>query len=254
MQFQLLLQSIIVPLLISGLAYRILHRPYTILGITAGWLVSYFWVQGKLPLPPEQGEDSLWIFTGFAIVLVWFFSRKIQQGSLLLAFAICLLFISWPVLEYEINISFILEMLAFLIAAGVVVYAKYQNNRPAFMCAGGFTLLALITALSGSLLIGQLSASVAAAIGFFAIMEIRSGLRSQQMQDKFFRVYMLLYLLILYLARIFAEVDLYVVAILLAAGLSGLFARRNSALIISLVLYAAAVALMLYQDAGSSYY
>ncbi len=254
MQIQLLLQTIIVPFLISAAAFKILNRNYSVLGILAAWLVSYFWILERIPLVPEVAEDLLWLYISFAILAGYFLQQKLFKYGLLSAYIVCIIFISWPVLRYEIDIQFIAEMLVFVVAAYIVISVKGNNNRPAFTAAMGFSVVAVITALSGSLLIGQLAGSVAAAIGFFALLEIKSGLKDKQMQDKYFTGFTLLYFLILYIARVFAEVDLYVVAALLAAGLLSLFARKNLFLILSICMYAVAVIIMLSQGSASSYY
>ncbi|VAW60888.1 hypothetical protein MNBD_GAMMA11-2800 [hydrothermal vent metagenome] len=254
MQIQILLQTLVVPFFISVIAFRYLDERHALAGMVVAWLVSYFWILGKVPFVPQTAEELLWIFMGVAVLSRYFLQKNTFQYSLMGMFLAAIAAISWPVLSYEITVQFVLEMLLFVAAGSVVVVFKCRSDRPALLVVMGFTVLSLISALSGSLLIGQLAGSVSGVSAIYVLPEIRRYFRQKQMQDKTFSVLMLLYLLILYIARVFAEVELYVVIALMTAGLFGLFARKNTLLILTALMYIVSVAIMYSLGSDSSYY
>ncbi|HEB57094.1 MAG TPA: hypothetical protein ENI98_12490 [Gammaproteobacteria bacterium] len=120
MQIELLLQTIILPLLLSLAVYKIAHQHNTTwltTGLFFAWLPAYLWI--LLPnWPPTEAVDWLWL-AGVAFLSIQLIPKStikisyLKTGQLAI-FTLALLLISLPLLQYAPTSELIIELLLVL--------------------------------------------------------------------------------------------------------------------------------------------
>ncbi len=150
------------------------------LGLLLAYIPSYLWIAGIPSLPPAQAVG--WVgfigISSFAVISV-INIHKAGPGKKLIvlfsAFSVSIILLSWPILRYSFNTLLAVELAIFLIiwvGTGLLVLQPTGNKSiPLSMTGAGF---ALVAALGGSMLIGQLTGALAAALGGFALHELIS--------------------------------------------------------------------------------
>ncbi|VAX13783.1 hypothetical protein MNBD_GAMMA24-1545 [hydrothermal vent metagenome] len=258
MQIELLLQTIILPLLLSLAVYKIAHQHTTWLttGLFFAWLPAYLWI--LLPnWPPTEAVDWLWL-AGVAFLSIQLIPNNtikipyLKTGQLAI-FTLALLLISLPLLQYALTSDLIIELLLVLLAASILVIIPSSSPAPAFILSMNATALAVCTALSGTLLVAQLAGALAAAPGIFAINELIKRLASSRLQASALLPLALLYLLLLTITRLYADLPTGPALLLLLAPLS-LRLKNRSVIGLSLLTVVIATAWLLMLQDSNSYY
>ena len=259
MQIQLLLQTIILPLLLSFAVYKTVpqNTRYQAAGLFFAWLPACLWILNLPALPPAEAVDWLWL-AGLAFVATQLlpvhvinahFFKTVQLGIFMFA----LLLISWPVLQYELSPALIAELLFLLLAAAVLIMFNRAIPAPALIISMSATALALCTALAGSLLVAQLAGALAAAPGIFALAELKHRLTSSRLQISALLPLALLYLLLLAIARLYAGMPIGPALLLLLAPLALRLKNPAATGMTFLVIVAAAIWIFILQDSNSYY-
>jgi hypothetical protein len=254
MQIQILMQTLLLPFFVSAVGYKLLPARFVISGILLAWLASYSWMQGQFPLVPEGPVEQLWIFISLAVIGGFFIEKKSYVIFLIALYCAGLLLFSWPILAYEIKLAFVLELAGFVIAGVALVYFKTDNTRPALTSVLNFTCLGFVVAITGSLLIGQISISLAAAMGIYGIFELKNKLKIAEIKHDSLRMFGLMFLLLLFIARVYAEIDLYVTMLLVVASMVGFYSSKYATFILAAVIYLAAIVFIFINASASSYY
>ena len=254
MQIQLLLQTIILPLLLSFAVYKTVpqNTRWQAAGLFFAWLPACFWILNIPALPPAEAVDWLWL-AGLVFVAIQYLPAHYRKASQLAVFILSLLIISWPVLQYELSPGLIAELLLMLLVAAMLVTRGTSSSSPALIISMSATALALCTALAGSLLIAQLAGALAAAAGVFAIAELGKRLTSSHLQTSTLLPLALLYLLLLAITRLYAEMPTGPALLLLVAPLSLRLKNRAAPGLTLLAIMAAAGWLLLLQESNSYY-
>ncbi len=258
MQIQLLLQTIILPLLLSFVVYKTTRQntAWLTAGLFFAWLSACFWILQLPAWPPAEAVDWLWL-AGLAFVTIQLIPDDVNahyvKAGQLGAFILALLLISLPLLQYALTAELIVELLLILLAAGILVITPPSSPAPAFVISMSATALAICAALSGTLLVAQLSGALAAAVGMFAIAELTKRLASSHLQTSALLPLALLYLLLLTIVRLYADLPTGSALLLLFAPLS---LRLKNHTAIGLTLLAALIAtawLLMLQDSNNYY-
>ncbi len=257
MQMQLLLQTIILPLLLSFAVYKTARQNTIWLtsGLFFAWLPAYLWILQLPAWPPSEAVDWLWL-AGLAFVAIQLIPEgliKIHyvKAGQLGVFSFALLLISLPLLQYAFSAELVTELLLVLLVAGILVSASSSSPAPAFVISTNTTALAVCTALSGTLLVAQLAAALAAAAGIFALAELIKRLTSSRLQTSALLPLALLYLLLLTIGRLYADLPTGPALLLLLAPLS-LRLKNRSAIGLNLLTIVIATAwLFMLQDSNS---
>ena len=111
-----------------------------------------------------------------------------------------------------------------------------------------------MTALDGSLLVGQLAIALASVTGAFALIELYKRLSTSAVGLAQLVPLVQVYLALLLIARVYAEIPLASSTLLLAAPLLGLLPRSRFAVLGSVASVAGALAWVLLTADSSSYY
>jgi len=255
---QLILPSVILPLLLSILLWRFSLSNSTASGILPLiWLPSYFWLNGWLPLIPAEAVHWLWwLVIGSMVINLMFKSRffllTVFQTALL---SIILITVAWPVLQYKIDLILIIEMLAVIFTAYTALGRTVKNNAliPVLSLTICFAGMGLVVTLGGSLLIGQLAGAMASILVVFACWEVMS---KQQTSINALRLVPVvqLYLLTLVIARVFVEIPLTTFILLLIALLASLISTIRYAYILTVTSVVTAICQLLLGADVNSYY
>ena len=261
MTIQLVIQTLVLPLLLSLAVFRFRATPrWQAGGLLLAWLPACFWIQQLPGFPPEEAVDWLWL-AGSAFVATVFLPTRWRGLAGLLAFLAALLLIGLPVLQYEFSAALGLEFGLALLAAAVLIFADDAPPAPATLLGANATALALASALAGSLLIAQLAGALAASIGLFALDELRQRLRGSRLQGIALLPPALLCLLLLAIARLYAGLPAGPALLLLLALMALRWKWRaavdlplNPSLALSLLLSGSAVVwTFLLQDGSATY-
>lgn len=176
--YQFLLPGLVLPLVLSLILATLMlrYRWSGAWGLAAIWLIAYFWIRGLPVLPPREAVDWLWII-GIITLVVGSLPIRLQRQwlSLVGLLTLSLGVIAWPVLRQ--NLFALLSMeLAILIIAGAIIIRRLVVGTNITFSALPLAIIsssyAIIAALSSSLLVGQLSSALAAALGGFALYEL----------------------------------------------------------------------------------
>ncbi len=254
MQIQLLLQTLILPLLLSFAVYKIAqpNTPRQAIGLFAAWLPACFWILNLPALPPAEAVDWLWL-AGLAFVGIVFMPAMYRKAGWLFVFSVALLLISQPLLQYVFSPAIAIELLFVVLVAAALVILNSSSPSPAIILSMSATALAVCTALAGSLLIAQLAGALAAAAGIFAIAELGQRLLSSRLSVLMLLPQALLYLLLLAIARFYVELPMGPALLLLLAPLSMRLNHRAAPAVCLLMLIAATLWIYMLQDSNSYY-
>ncbi|HED34848.1 MAG TPA: hypothetical protein ENJ08_11685 [Gammaproteobacteria bacterium] len=259
MQIQLLLQTIILPLLLSFAVYK--TAPKNTAWLTAGlffaWLPASFWILQLPAWPPSEAVDWLWL-AGLAFIAVQSIPNNLIKTYYIKAgqlgtFTLALLLISLPLLQYAPTIELFIELLLMLLAAGILVIAPQSSPAPAFVISTSSAALAVCAALSGTLLVAQLTGALAAAAGIFAIDELAKRLASSRLQTSALLPLALLYLLLLTIVRLYADLPTGPALLLLVAPLSLRLKKQTTIGLTLLAVLVATAWLLMLQDSNNYY-
>jgi len=256
---QLVLPSFLLPLLLSAVLFALSRRyPALRWGLALIWLPSYFWLVGWPKPMPEEANDWLWLLVIFSIGLnIGFMKRErisawVQTGLL----GLMLIVLAWPVLRYQLGLGVTAELTAVLFAGAALFFGTATNRAvtPALTLAMSGGGLALVTALGGSVLIGQLAGALASILMVFAMFELYHWFTKQSVTLIALTPVIQLYLALLLIARVYAEIPLVSAALLLAAPLIGLLLRGRFSTIGAVVSVAASLVWLFFTTDSSSYY
>ncbi len=259
MHIQLLLQTIILPLLLSFAVYKIARQDTRRLttGLFFAWLAACFWILQLPNWPPTEAVDWLWLaglaFLAIQLIPYTVIKTHYIKASQLASFSLALLLISLPLLQYALSAELIAELLLILLVASILVIMPSSSPAPAFIISMNATALAICVALSGSLLIAQLAGALAAAPGIFAISELTKRLASSHLKTSALLPLALLYLLLFTIAHLYADLPTGPALLLLIAPLSLRLKNRSSIGLSLLTLVFSLTWLLMLQDSNSYY-
>lgn len=256
---QMIVPGVLIPLLLSGMLWWMSCHYTTVLwGLPLTWLPSYLWIVGWPPFIPAQATDWLWPLLVASIIINFILQSRLilliaAQTTLL---ALVLIAIAWPVMQYQFDMLLVLEIILFVATAFIIVSIaiKKQPAAPALSLAISSGGMGLVIALGGSLLIGQLAGAMASTLGAFALIEVIR--RCQQPSVNFINIIppLQLYLTLLVIARIFAELPLGPTLLLLCTPLIGLLPAKRFAPVLSIITVISAMSWLLLTADSSSYY
>ena len=260
MQIQLALSTVVIPLALSFIVQKlgVSNKIFIAPGIFIAWLVSYLWIAGIPSVPPKEAiQWTVWLAAAF--VLINFVINKSEVALVFIQFLLSLLgivFVAWPVLSHSADALFYAELIFFVVISGLVAY-RLSNTKPvtpALSLAISNGGVAIVAGLGGSLLMGQLAAVLASAIGAFALYEIYKKLTETQLNKSAILLLVLLSLLLLLTARIYAELSLISVVFLALSLLLGMVIKSRYASVFSLIGVISSIAYLLLTSDQSSYY
>lgn len=256
---QLILPSFLLPLLLSAVLFGLSRRyPSLRWGLVLIWLPSCFWLVGWPKPIPEEANDWLWLLAIFSMGLTVSFRKRERLSALMQTglLGLVLIVLAWPVLRYQLGLDIAVELTAVLFAGAIIFFGTAANRAatPALTLSISSGGLALVTALGGSLLIGQLVGALASVLIVFAVFELYRWLTAQSISLIALTPVIQLYLALLVIARVYAEIPLLSAALLLAAPMMGLLLRGRFTIIGTGVCVAAALAWLLFTADSSSYY
>jgi hypothetical protein len=245
---QLILPTLILPLGLS-VALLALSRKYPRLrwALPLIWLPAFFWLTGLPDGLPQEAIDWLWPILLLSLLLQFGLQRQkpligpAQTGLLLIALVV----LSWPLLRHHVGIDLLLELLAVLLVGGIGLLSSHAGAAPALSLAISSGALALVTALGGSLLVGQLSGALASTLGAFALYELAKRLLAPAVTRVQILPLLQIHFALLVIARLYAGIPLPSAALLLIAPVIGLIWRSRFAPAGSAVAALAAVAWLL---------
>ena len=256
---QMILPSVVLPLLLSALLWWV-SRFYsvTLWLLPLIWLPSLVWLTGWPPfLPSEANEWLLWLVI---IATLINFTLKSKPWALVIThifLLVCaLIAIAWPVIKYQFDMMMVIEMIVVTIVA-LVLYRFSVIDRattPSLSMAISSGGMGIVIALGGSLLVGQLASSLASVLAVFALVEVIRKQQQPSLSVLNLIPVMQIYLAILVIARIFAEIPLGPSALLLVAPLAGLIPATRYASAFSAVSVVTAISWLLLTADSSSYY
>jgi len=256
---QLIVPSFLLPLLLSAVLFGLSRRyPSLRWGLVLIWLPSCFWLVGWPKPVPEEANDWLWILAILSMGLTVGFMKRERTSALVQTglLGLVLIVLAWPVLRYQLSLDVAVELTAVLFAGAVIFFGTVANRAatPALTLSISSGGLALVTALGGSLLIGQLVGALASVLIVFAVFELYRWLTAQSISLIALTPVIQLYLALLVIARVYAEIPLLSAGLLLAAPMMGLLLRGRFTIIGTGVYVSAALAWLLFTADSSSYY
>jgi hypothetical protein len=261
-QLELLLSGLILPLGLSLLWFAVSRRfAWWAWSLPLAWLPPYAWIiGGALPWFPQEASHWLWLLVlaslALSLATVWVNRSAglwIAQAVLL---AVAVVVLAWPVLKYEWSVGLGLELLLLVVVGSGLLFSASlaRAATPALSLALSGGALALVTALGGSVLVGQLAGAMAAVLGVFALFGLWRGAQGDELSMPQLLPMLLLYLALLLIARLYAGIPLPSAVLLLLAPLPGwLFAGRLPALASAALGGTALVWLLITADASSYY-
>ncbi len=261
--YQFLLPGLVLPLVLSLiLATLMLRRHWSgAWGFAAIWLISYFWVRGVPVLPPREAVDWLWIIGSIMLVVGMLPITSHRQWLWLSAVLVLSLgVIVWPVLRQNIFVLLALELVV-LVVIGVVMIRRLITGTNATFSALPLAIIsasyAVIAALSSSLLVGQLSSALAAALGGFALYELTAKAKVTVLPVQAAVLASVWLLCLMLIGRVYANLSLIPMTLLLMAlilsRVSPLHRWWQVVLFTGIPSLAALLWLALTQDASSYY-
>ncbi len=259
MQLELALSTLVIPLLLSFLIFKIgkNSRKFEAISVFIVWLISYLWIAGVPSIPPKEAIEWVVyigvIFAGLSTLLKSSIHQVIIHGLLLV---IGIVLVAWPVLSHSPELRLFAELLFFaIIGLGISFGLKTsQPNSPALTLGISNGGLAIVAGLGGSLLIGQLAGALASALGIFALYEIFSRLKDAQIKQSTLLLAALLSLLMLVVARVYADIPLIPTVLIALSLMLGLTSKWRYATGLSLILIITSITWLLLTTDNSSYY
>jgi len=256
---QMILPSVVLPLLLSALLWWV-SRYYSVALWTLPliWLPSLIWLIGWPSLVPAEANEWLMLLVIIATLINFMYKSKprVLFASQTFLLLLAVIAIAWPVMKYQFDMTLAIELLVVIIVAVVLYRFSVVNlaTTPTLSMAISSGGMGIVVALGGSILVGQLAGSLASVLAVFAIAEvIRKRQQSSLGTLKLIPV-MQIYLAILVIARIFAEIPAGPSALLLVAPLVGLIPATRYASAFSAVSVTAAISWLLLTADSSSYY
>lgn len=255
---QMLLPSAVLPFLLSALLWWSTRRkPAMLWSLALIWLPSYVWLLGWPPLFPAEANQWLWLLVLAAVTINLMFKSRL---ALMVAFqtallALILAAVAWPVLQYQLDMLLMVELVT-VMGVGFLLSNAAIRGRTAMpvlslaISSGG---MGIISALGGSLLMGQLAGALASVLLVFAVAELFGKLQSSFSPVNLVPVTQL-YLVILVIARVFAEIPLGPSLLLLVSPVAILIPANRYAPLFSAVSVLAAMGWLLLTADSSGYY
>jgi len=259
MQLGLVLSTLIIPLALSFLVQRLAQKKQsiTILGFFITWLISYLWIAGIPSFFPKEAIE--WsVYLGATFIIASFIITSLKQQALLFSalYILGVTLIVWPVITHSPELQLFAELIFFTLIGIIVAFRMEDTSTasPALSIGISNGGLAIVAGLGGSLLIGQLAGALASALGAFAIYELFKKLEHTQLNYNTRLLSTLLSLLLLVVARIYAELPLVSITLLALALALGLTTKWRYASGLSLVMVTASITYLLLTTDESSYY
>jgi len=250
----MLLQTLIMPFIIGAIGARFYKKSSALFIILIAWVIAFFWINGQVLLYPKTPVEQLWVFLSVAVLITYFVKDKFYKTAMSLLYIVGLLIASWPVVQYELTFVFTLESGLFLAAGLFVIFVKSKNNRAAFTLSMACVLLGGVSALTSSLLMGQVIISLAAASGIYALLEIKHKFKVRQVPEKYLTVFSLMFFMLLYVVRVYVELNIEVTLSIMLAYIVSVFSFKNQSLVIAIIIYLLSLVIIVMDDSGSSYY
>lgn len=260
---QLILPSLLLPLALSALLFtlsQVANKRLTILlwGLPLIWLPSCFWLTG-LPdqLPPQEAKDWLWIILliSFLFNISLTTRKRVSTYLQIVLLAIYTVVLAWPVLGINTTFQVFSELIILILVGSTILkYADSgKTSTPALILSISSGGMGLVVALGGSLLVGQLSGALASTLGIFALYELYKRLNKSAIQNEQLKPLILIYFVLLIIARIYAEIPLTSAFLLLVSPAAIAMRGRYSAFI-SVISVGLSLAWVLMTADASSYY
>jgi len=254
----IVIQSIALPFGLSGLLLWLgpYRDGYKVIGNAAIWLIAYAWIIGLPNVPPEEALDWLWLLLAASYMAGCIAQHRAQWLSRTLIFLTALIVIAWPVLRYQLSGTLVGELVVIVVTGGVLFnrLPRIQPATPALALVINTAGLAIASTLSGSLLVGQLAIALAALTGGYAIVEMFNRLHTTRFSTQQMLVLLPVYLGLLTIARLYAELPLTSAALLLVSPVIGVLIRWRHTWAISLSISASAAGLVLLNSDNTAYY
>ncbi|GEM_PF-2390414 len=254
----IVIQSIALPFGLSSLLsgsglHKNVHR---VIGSVLIWLAAYAWIIQWPAFPPGEAVDGLWLLLVASVAAGYTTHRRVRWLFRTAVFLTAIIAIAWPVLRYQPSIALAAELVTIIVTGSVLFsYAeRIPPPAPALTLVIQATGLAIASALSSSLLVGQLSAALAAVTGASVIPEIRDRLHKTPFDVQQRLAFLALYLGLLAIARLYAELPPATTALLLASAIFSTLAPWRHSWAISLLLNAGAIGLVILNSDNNAYY
>ncbi|VAW81427.1 hypothetical protein MNBD_GAMMA14-1907 [hydrothermal vent metagenome] len=254
----IIIQSVALPFSLSILLLWLVQGKdiYKLAGSVMIWLAMYAWIIQWPELPPGEAVDWLWLLLVAMAATGYMAHRRTRHFLRTTLFLTVVIAIAWPVLRYQPSIIMISELVVIVTIGGFLfnLAEKTRPVTPALNLAIQASGLAIACALSGSLLVGQLSAALAAVTGGYAIPEMLYWKKETRFSTQQILVFLPLYLALLLIARIYAELPITTTLLLLTGLVSSALIPWRHSWAISLLLNTGAIGLVLLNSDSSTYY
>lgn len=256
---ELILPSLVLPLMLSALWLAISRRYHALLWVVPViWIPSCFWLVGWPKLLPQEANDWLWLLAILSMGLQIGLSQRPRSAAMMQTglLGLALIVMTWPVLRHQSGIGITMELVALLLGGSALFTGAKANHAatPSLALAFSSGGLALVTALGGSVLVGQLAGALASVLGAFALYELFKRFSTQGLSLSQLTPIIQIYLALLLVARVYAEIPLGSAALLLTAPLIGLLPSGRFTALGSAASGAAALVYLLITSDSSSYY
>jgi len=258
MYLGLIIPSLILPFGLSVLLFFMTRRYRMLLwSLPLIWLPSCIWIVGW-PALPQAANDWLWLLVILSTVMNIGLKQRPRQAAMaqIGLLGLALIAMSWPVLIHQPGLGIVLELLALFCAAVIFFFSAGFNRAaaPSLALAISAAGLALVTALGGSVLVGQLAGALAAILGAFALYEVYRRFTEQSASVIQLTPVVKVYFALLLIARVYAEIPEFSALMLLIAPLTGLMWGSRYAVLASAAFVATAFTWLLTTADSSSYY
>ncbi len=251
---QILLPTLILPALLSfsllGLGRR---NPTVHKSLILAWLPSYLWINGVPEFLSRDATHWLWLVALLAAAAAFLQRRPPRSAAQTAVLLTGLLTVAWP-LAHLITAVFLLGLGAtLLIGASLHYFSDHRPALPITTIAVSLAGLGLLSSFGGSLLVGQLAIALAMVLSAFSLAEIFRLQVRTQFPSELLGPFCTLYLLLLAIGRVYADLPTGPVALLLIAPTAGLVARWRYSVLVSATLVIAALVWSLVSDASATY-
>ena len=259
-QMQFVIQTVLLPLALSiGVKqFYTSKSQYLFAWLFAAWLIPYSWIIGVIPVLPKEAIE--WpALLGLSFIAIHFVSKPsaFYTNVVNIAFVFSgIVILAWPVIVRTLQAQLIFELLFFTATAAIISsrLLKVQPASPALVLGISNAGLAVVSALGGSLIIGQVAGSLAAMLSVFALYELFKKLMSSQVDNKTILLIASLNLFLLVVARIYAEIPLVPTVLLAVSLIVGLTLKWRFAAGFSLLSVISSVSWILLTTDDTSYF
>ncbi len=238
-------QSLLLPLVFSAiiLYFSSSKRRTQAFLVLFSWASIYFWTKGALNLIPGEALDWIWVL--IAVNAIFILSAPQQLLPLLcsLLFGVFLFIFSWPILSYQNELTVWFELVFFETVVAIVFYKIKSKpyGLPAIHFATSALALAIVSILSGSLLIGQLALSLVALTGIFSFYEIIQTPTKHSLYKSTQLMLLSLYFSLVIIGRLYVEIPMGSTVLLVLAPLSSLLSNINKNYLIQIAFSSLAI-------------